>query len=71
MNSYIIVEGDDVRHVNPMINFGLKMTVEKIDEDELNAQCSHFVGQEMIHTVEWFPLINLILLTKAGGGFIK
>lgn len=35
MNSKI-EEGDYVRHINPVINGGLQMSVVEIDENELN-----------------------------------
>jgi hypothetical protein len=65
-----IEEGDYVRHKSPLINSGLRMCVEEIDENQINARCSHFVGVDAIHKVDWFPLTDLILVNKAEGGFV-
>lgn len=64
-----IEPGDRVRHKNSSINGGLVMTVENVDESGQNAQCSHFVGEEQIHKVDWFPVSDLILIRKTEGGF--
>ncbi|WP_134089058.1 hypothetical protein [Olivibacter sp. XZL3] len=68
MENQEIEIGDYVRHVDPLINGGLQMTVEGIDNEQI--QCSHFVGAEATHKVSWFPKSELKLVKKAQGGFI-
>lgn len=70
MNNNNIEEGDYVKHVEPLINGGLKMCVEEINEENNEAKCSHFVKIEDTTKVDWFPLTDLILVQKADGGFI-
>ena len=49
------------------------MSVVDIDENELNAKCTHFVDVdgEVLNRDDWFPISDLILLHKAEGGFFK
>ena len=64
-----IEDGDYVRHKNPVINGGLKMAVEDVNDE--SAQCSHFVGAESTHKVEWFKFEDLELVQKGDGGFLN
>lgn len=64
-----IEAGDYVKHKNPVINGGLRMTVEDVNDD--SAECSHFVGAEASHKVEWFKFEDLELVQKADGGFLS
>jgi uncharacterized protein YodC (DUF2158 family) len=62
-----IETGDYVRHKSRIINGGLQMTVQ--DVEGTNAKCTHFAGEDMIATDEWFPFEQLELIRKADGGF--
>ena len=55
-------KGDYVRHIIPTINGNFPMTIEQIDESELNGRCSHLIGVDQKHQTDWFPLSDLIFL---------
>lgn len=61
--------GDYVKHINPLINGGLMMSVEGIEDGKL--KCSYFYGPEATHKTDWFPISEFILVRKADGGFVK
>ena len=68
--SYKIKEGDYARHINPIINGGLRMYVEDIDKNHIQAKCSHFVGIEAVLEADWFNIDDLILVERGDGRFI-
>jgi hypothetical protein len=69
--NYLIEEGDYVRHTNPAINGGLRMSVEETNDSGNQVRCSHFEGIEAVHKVDWFPVRDLILVQKGDGGFVN
>ena len=69
MNNTQIESGDYVQHVNPLVNGGLRMTVEDTNEND-EALVSYFTGAELTHKSEWVSFNELKLVQKADGGFI-
>lgn len=62
-----IEEGDYVRHTTSLVNGGLQMSVLKVEGDK--ALCGHFAGVQLIDTEDWFPLKDLVIVSKGNGGF--